>query len=128
MRQIALTAALALATALATSAHAGWYVSMHGTTDNLSWKANDGRNLVLSSSDGKGIQVVAIAPAGYDGLHKGDLITAVNGHASNHVADLLAFANAHMRDPVMLSVNRNGQQVDVALAAGELGALVHPHR
>ncbi len=128
MRQMALTAALALATALATPAHAGWYVSMHGTTDELSWKANDGRNLELSSRDGKGIRVVAIAPAGYDGLHKGDLITAVNGHASTHVADLLTFANAHMQDPARLSVIRDGHQADVALAAGELGALVHPHR
>ena len=35
MRHMALTAAFALATALALPAHAGWYVNVHGTSDDL---------------------------------------------------------------------------------------------
>lgn len=127
MRHIALTVAFALATAVAAPAHAGWYVSMHGTAESLTWKGADGQALNLSSKDGKGIVVAMIAPDGRDGLHAGDRITAVDGLSVVHVKDLLTYANAHMQDPAKLSVERKGHAVDVALAAGELGALVHPH-
>ena len=127
MRHIALSAAFALAAALATPVHAGWYVSMHGTAESLTWKGANGQALDLSSKDGKGVVVDRIAPDGRDGLHAGDRITAVDGQSVAHVKDLVTYANAHMQDPAKLSVRRGGHTVDVALAAGELGALVHPH-
>ena len=127
MRHMVLIGTLALATALTSPAHAGWYVKMHGSTDSLTWQSSDGHALDLSSKECKGIKVVKIAPNGRDGLHKGDLITAVDGHAVAHVVDLLTYANAHLQDPVELSVSHGGHDVDVTLAAGKLGALLHPH-
>lgn len=127
MRHIALTAAFALAAALAAPAHAGWYVSMHGTAESLSWKGANGQALDLSSKDGKGVVVAMITPDGRDGLHAGDRITAVDGQSVAHVKDLVTYANAHMQDPVKLTLEHRGHAMDVALAAGKLGALVHPH-
>ncbi|MBU6248803.1 MAG: hypothetical protein KGN77_13695, partial [Xanthomonadaceae bacterium] len=127
MRHATIIGALVMAVALTASAHAGWYVEMHGTTDSLSWQGNDGRALDLSSMDGKGIKVVTIMPDGRDGLHKGDLITAVDGHAVGQVVDLVTYANAHMTNPTRLSISRHGHDTDLALAAGKLGALMHPH-
>ncbi len=127
MRRLILCSALALTSMAVMPAHAGWYVKMHGTTNSLTWQSTDGRALDLSSGDGKGIKVVAIAPDKRDGLHKGDLITAIDGHAVARVVDLLTYANAHLQDPATLSVSHAGKDVDVTLAAGELGALMHPH-
>lgn len=127
MRCMTLIGTLALVIALTSPAHAGWYVKMHGTTDSLTWQSADGHALDLSSKEGKGVRIVKIAPDGRDGLHKGDLITAVDGHVVAHVADLLTYANAHLQDPAKLSVSHGGHDVNVTLAAGELGALVHPH-
>lgn len=127
MRYRLLTATLAMTMAVSLPAHAGWYVKMHGTTDSLTWQANNGQSLELSSKAGEGIRVVTIKPDNRDGLKKGDLISAVDGQAVAHVKDLLTYANTHMQDPATLSVQRDGHSVDVALAAGELGALVHPH-
>ncbi len=42
MRHMRLIGSLILATALASSAHVGWYVEMHGTTDSLTWQSADG--------------------------------------------------------------------------------------
>lgn len=125
MRHAAIIGALALATALTSVAHAG-YIKIHGTTDNLAWQSENDRALELSSKDGRGITVVTISPEGQDGLHKGDLITAVDGHAVAHVVDLVTFANAHMQDQAKLSVSRGGHDIDVMLPDGALGALVHP--
>jgi len=127
MRHMLCTAAFALAATLASPAHAGWYVSIHGTAQSLSWKGANGQALDLSSKDGKGITVVTISPDGRDGLRQGDRIAAIDGQPVAHVEDLVTYANAHMQDPAKLSVQRSGHTVDVALAAGELGALVHPH-
>lgn len=129
MRHAAIIGTLILTATLASATHAGWpgYVKIHGTRDNLAWHNANDRALELSSKDGKGIDVVTISPDQQGGLHKGDLITAVDGHAVAHVVDLVTFANAHMQDPAKLSVQRDGHEADVALAAGELGALVHPH-
>lgn len=127
MRYLILAGTLVLATVLSAPAHAGWYVKIHGTTNNLTWQGADGQALDLSSTDGKGIKVVAIAPDGRAGLHRGDLITAVDGHTVTHVKDLLIYANAHLQDPTELAVRRDGHNVEVALAAGELGLLMHPH-
>jgi S1-C subfamily serine protease len=129
MRHAAIIGTLVLATALAPAAHAGWpgkYIKIHGTTDNLTWHGAKDRAVELSSKDGRGIKVVTISPEGQDGLHKGDLITAVDGYVVAHVVDLVTFANAHMKDPAKLSVSRDDHTMDVVLAAGELGALVHP--
>ena len=129
MRHAALIGILILATTLASAAHAGWpvnYIKIHGTTDHLNWHDAKGRALELSSKDGPGIKVVTISPEGRDGLYKGDLITAVDGHVVAHVVDLVTFANAHMQDQAKLSVSRNGHNMDVMLATSELGALVHP--
>ncbi|HET6432361.1 hypothetical protein [Dyella sp.] len=127
MRYTTLIATLLLAGAAAPPANAGWYVQMHSTTESLSWKGAHGQALELSSEDGKGITVGTILPDGHDGLHKGDRITAIDGHAVSHVQQLLAYANAHMQDPARLSVHGGGHDIDVALPAGELGALMHPH-
>ena len=128
MRHAAIIGTLVLAAALASAAHAGWpgYIKIHGTTDNLTWHSANDRALELSSKDGKGIKVVTISPEGQDGLHKGDLITAVDGHAVAHAVDLVTFANAHMQDQAKLSVSRRGHDMDVMLANVALGALVHP--
>ncbi len=126
MRHIAPSAVFALAAALAAPVHAGWYVSMHGTAESLRWNGANGQALDLSSKDGKGVVVATIAPDGRDGLHEGDCITAVDGHSIAHVKDLVNYANAHMQDPAKLSVRRRGHAMDIALAAGELGGLVHP--
>jgi S1-C subfamily serine protease len=128
MRHAAIIGTLVLAAALASAAHAGWpdYIKIHGTTDDLTWHSANGRALELSSKDGKGIKVVTILPEGQDGLHKGDLITAVDGHVVAHVVDLVTFANVHMQDQAKLSVSRNGHDMDVMLSDGALGALVHP--
>jgi S1-C subfamily serine protease len=121
------TAVFALAATLASPTHAGWYVGIHGTAQSLSWKGANGQALDLSSKDGKGIVVVTIAPDGRDGLHEGDRITAVDGQLVAHVEDLVTYANAHMQDPAKLSVSRGGHTLDVALAAGALAAMIHPH-
>ena len=128
MRHAAIIGTLALAATMASAAHAAWpgYIKIHGTTDNLTWHSANDRALELSSKDGKGIEVVTISPEGQDGLHKGDLITAVDGHAVAHVVDLVTFANAHMKDQAKLSVSRGGHDIDVMLPDGALGALVHP--
>ena len=129
MRHATIIGALVLATALTSVVHAGWagsYIKIHGTTDNLAWQGENDRALELSSKDGKGIEVVTISPEEQNGLHKGDLITAVDGHAVAHVVDLVTFANNHMQDQAKLSVTRNGHDKSVVLANGALGALVHP--
>lgn len=129
MRHATIIGALVLATVLTSVAHAGWagsYIKIHGTADNLAWQSENDRALELSSKDGKGIEVVTISPEEQNGLHKGDLITAVDGHAVAHVVDLVTFANAHMQDQAKLSVSRGGHDMDVMLPDGALGALVHP--
>ncbi|MHB1056624.1 MAG: PDZ domain-containing protein [Rhodanobacter sp.] len=127
MRHLIMLGALATATALALPAHAGWYVHQHGTRDSLTWSDTDGRALELESPKGKGIEIARIAPAGRGGLQQGDVITAVDGHAVTHVADLLTYANAHLPDAAKLSVHRGHGELEVALPPGELAALVHPH-
>ena len=129
MRHLALIGTLALATALTSLAHAGWlpnYVKIHGTSDHLDWHTADGRALDLSSKNGRGVEVVKITPDDRANLHQGDFITAVNGQAVVDVVDLVTYANAHMQDPATLSLRRAGHDVDVKLAASELGKLMHP--
>lgn len=121
MRHIALIASLALAIAVTSSAQAGWSVHI----DNLTSTRPDGRVIDLSSKMGTGIKVVTIAPEGRDGLHEGDVITAVDGHPLVYVTDLVAYAKTHMQDPARLSVNRGNHNTDVTLAAGKLGALLN---
>lgn len=98
MRYMTLIGTLLLSGATALPVHAGWYVQMHSTTESLSWRGAHGQALDLTSRDDKGIRVVTIVPDGRDGLHKGDRITAIDGHVVPHVQDLLTYVNAHMQD------------------------------
>lgn len=126
MRTMILFAALAASTTLALPAHAGFYVKIHGTHNHLTWQDSDGRALDLASTNGKGILVERIKPAGRDGLQLGDEITAVDGQPVAHVVDLVTYANAHPQATCKLTVRRGQSDVQLALPAGELTALVHP--
>lgn len=126
MRHLILLGTLAITAAIALPAHAGLYVKIHGTHDHLTWHASDGRALELASTDGKGILVDRIAPAGRDGLQQGDEITAVDGQPVAHVFDLVTYANAHLQAASKLTVRRGHGDLQLALPAGELAALVHP--
>ena len=44
-----------------------------------------------------------------------------------HVVDLVTYANAHPQAACKLSVHRGHDDLQLALPAGELTALVHPH-
>jgi S1-C subfamily serine protease len=127
MRHLILLGALTAATAIAAPAHAGWFVHEHGTRDHLTWQDSNGQALDLTSPEGKGIKVAHIAPEGRYGLKQGDVITAVDGHAVSHVADLLTYANAHLQGTSKLSIHRGQHALELALGTGELATLVRPH-
>jgi S1-C subfamily serine protease len=126
MRNLIALGAIAAATAFALPAQALSYLKIHGTRDSLTWHTGNGRALDLASPEGKGIHIERIEPAGYDGLLKGDLIVAADGQPMAHVVDLLKFANTHLQAPCKLTVQRGQRNMQVALPAGELAALVHP--
>lgn len=126
MRHLILLGALAAATAFALPAHAGHYVYIHGTRDMLTWHSPDGRALDLTSPGGKGIRVARIEPADRDGLKPGDVIVAADGKPVAHVFDLVTYANAHLQAASKLTVRRGHGDLQLALPAGELAALVHP--
>ena len=127
MRRLILLGAIAAATAFALPAYAGHYVYIHGTRDMLTWHSPDGRALDLTSPDGKGIRVARIEPADRAGLKPGDVIATVDGQPVAHVVDLVTYANAHPQAACKLSVHRGHDDLQLALPAGELTALVHPH-
>ena len=126
MRHATMLGALAIAATIALPAHAGGYVKIHGTRDSLTWHTDKDRALDLASPEGKGVHVNRIEPAGRNDLQQGDMIVAVDGQPVAHVVDLLNFSNAHLQAACMLTVQRDRNNVQVALPAGELSALVHP--
>jgi len=126
MRQLILLGTLITTAAFTLPAHAGSYVYIHGTRDMLTWHSPDGRALDAASPDGKGIRINRIEPVGHDGLQQGDVIVAADDQPVAHVADLTTFANAHLQAACKLTVHRGQSNVQIALPAGELAALVHP--
>ena len=126
MRTLILLGTLAAAAAVALPAQADGYLKIHGTRDNLTWHTSNGRALDLASPEGKGIRINRVEPAGHDGLRQGDVIVAADGQPVAHVVDLTIFANAHLQAASKLTVHRGRSDVQVALPAGELAALVHP--
>ena len=126
MRPLILLGAITAATIVALPAQADGYLKIHGTRDNLTWHTSNGRALDLASPEGKGIRINRIEPAGRDGLRQGDVIVAADGQSVVHVIDLTIFANAHLQAACKLTMHRGQNNVQVALPAGELAALVHP--
>lgn len=127
MRHLILLGALATACVFALPAQAGWHVQLQGTTDRLSWHDAGGRELKLASSDGTGIRVIRITPAQHAGLRRGDLITAVDDQPVAHVAELRDHPGAQRQQASRLTVRRGQQTLELALAAGELAMMAHPH-
>lgn len=126
MRHLIMFGVFATAIILALPAHASGYVKIHGTRDSLTWHTDKVRALDLAFPEGKGVHINRIEPAGYDGLQQGDVIVAVDDQPVAHVVDLLKFANTHLQAACKLTVQRGRDNVQVALPAGELTALVHP--
>ncbi len=102
-------------------------MQLQGTPDRLSWHDAGGRELKLASSDGTGIRVIRITPAQHAGLRRGDLITAVADQPVAHVADLRDHPGAQRQQASRLTVRRGQQTLELALAAGELAMMAHPH-
>jgi S1-C subfamily serine protease len=127
MRPLILLGTLATASFFALPAQAGWHVQMHGTRDNLSWHDAGGRELKLASPDGTGIRVIRITPARHAGLRRGDVITAVDDQPVTRVDELRDHPSAHRREASRLTVRRGHETLQLALAAGELAAMAHPH-
>lgn len=130
MRYLPLLASLAMTTAFALPAHAGgqyWSLDEHNTDDTMTWHNSKNHSLALDSTAGKGVVVVKIEPADTHGLHAGDVILAVNGHAVKHVIDLINQANANEHGTVTLELQRGHDNKQIVIAGSDLYALIHPH-
>lgn len=130
MRYLPLLASIAMTTAFAISAHAGgqyWSLNEHNTDDTMTWHNSENHSLDLDSTAGKGVVVVKIEPNGTYGLQTGDVILAVNGHAMNHVVDLINQANANGHGTATLELQRGHDSKHIVIAGSDLYALIHPH-
>lgn len=106
--------------------HAGWYDYQHNTDDNLVWHDSLGEALALKSGKDDGVKVINLSPVTLWGLHKGDAILAVDGHAVQHVRQFLDLLYKNKPAAVTILVNRGNAEQTLTVKASDYTKIVNP--
>lgn len=107
-------------------AHAGWYDYQHNTDNSLVWHDSLGESLTLKSGTSAGVDVADLSPATLWGLHQGDIMLAVDGHAVKHVGQLLKLLYANKPNSVQVLVRRGSEERTLTVKAADYSKIVSP--